>query len=230
MISPAPANPPRARPGFTLVEVLLVLGVLAVIAALAWPSLGGALERFRLRKAADQIRIQWQQARIQAIRSNCRWEFRYVPGGRQWLVQSVAQTETMVDPTTGQMLGSVGPALPGAGLAGSSSPGGSLPEGVRFAPLPGSEDTLAAGGGAAGSSAYGAELSTDPLGQQLPPLDESDGAAGWSWPIYFYPDGTTDSAAICLENEKGRRIEVRLRGLTGTVTIGANTAAEETLP
>jgi len=38
----------------------------------------------------------------------------------------------------------------------------------------------------------------------------------WSTPIFFYPDGSTSTAAILLKNEAGRCIEIRLRGLTGS--------------
>ena len=40
----------------------------------------------------------------------------------------------------------------------------------------------------------------------------------WSTPIFFYPDGSTSTAAVLLKNEAGRCMEVRLRGLTGTGT------------
>ena len=46
----------------------------------------------------------------------------------------------------------------------------------------------------------------------------ADGKA-WSTPIFFYPDGSTSTAAMLLKNEAGRCIEVRLRGLTGTGTV-----------
>ncbi len=105
-----------------------------------------------------------------------------------------------------------------------------MPEGVRFALLPGGEAAFAGRSALPYGDAEGSELPPDMPGQQLPPLDETEGVAGWSWPVYFYPDGTADSASICLENEQGRRIEVRLRGLTGVVTIGSNIAAEEALP
>jgi len=61
-------------------------------------------------------------------------------------------------------------------------------------------------------------------------VDQDEGTGTWSWPICFYPDGTADSASVWLENEKGRRMEVRLRGLTGVVTVGSLSAAEEVLP
>ena len=49
-------------------------------------------------------------------------------------------------------------------------------------------------------------------------LGETPGVDGkaWSVPIFFYPDGSTSTAAVLLKNENGRCIEVRLRGLTGT--------------
>ena len=49
-------------------------------------------------------------------------------------------------------------------------------------------------------------------------LGESSGSDGtvWSTPIFFYPDGSTSTAALLLKNESGRCIEIRLRGLTGT--------------
>jgi len=215
----------RTRRAFTLVEVLLVLGVVVLIAALAFPSMTGTLDRFRLRKAADQIRIQWQQARTQAIRSNCRCSFRYVPGGRHWAVQTVTQTETLVDPSSGQMLNSFGAAGSAGGLSDSQAHCGELPEGVRFAQLPAGR-----AGAGANTSPYGSRLPSDAMDGQLPLLDETEAGAGWSWPIYFYPDGTADSASICLENEKGRRVEVHLRGLTGVVTVGSSSAAEEGQP
>ena len=42
----------------------------------------------------------------------------------------------------------------------------------------------------------------------------------WSAPVFFFPDGTTSTAAVLLKNQSERCMEVRLRGLTGTTTIG----------
>ena len=48
-------------------------------------------------------------------------------------------------------------------------------------------------------------------------LGETPGTDGtWSSPIFFYPDGSSSTAAILLKNDLGRCIEIRLRGLTGT--------------
>jgi len=53
---------------------------------------------------------------------------------------------------------------------------------------------------------------------------------GWSGPIFFYPDGTTSTARVVLTNERGRRIEVSLRSLTGMVSISEIYTSEEGQP
>lgn len=55
--------------GFTLVELLLVLALVVVLAALVAPSLSGTLEKVRLDAAAEQIRTAWIDARLEAMRS-----------------------------------------------------------------------------------------------------------------------------------------------------------------
>ena len=51
------------RRGLTLIEVLLVLAVLVMVAALAVPSISSLLDGQRLRKSGDQIHGEWAKAR-----------------------------------------------------------------------------------------------------------------------------------------------------------------------
>jgi len=48
----------------------------------------------------------------------------------------------------------------------------------------------------------------------------------WSAPVFFFPDGTTSTAATLLKNQSNRCLEVRLRGLTGTTSTGSITFPE----
>ncbi len=42
---------------------------------------------------------------------------------------------------------------------------------------------------------------------------------GWSNPILFYPDGSTSTARVVVQNRKGRRIGIELRGITGSTRV-----------
>ena len=49
---------------------------------------------------------------------------------------------------------------------------------------------------------------------------EETGSAGWSEPILFYPNGRTTSARIWLAGERDYYLDVMLRGVTGSATVG----------
>ena len=48
-------------------------------------------------------------------------------------------------------------------------------------------------------------------------------------PVFFFPDGTTSTATLILENKYQRRIELSLRGLTGVITVGDTYPADDSL-
>jgi type IV fimbrial biogenesis protein FimT len=62
------ARTASATSGFTLVELMLALAVLAILATLALPTFGGALERHRLRAAAEGLAADIAEARFEAAR------------------------------------------------------------------------------------------------------------------------------------------------------------------
>ncbi len=53
--------------GFTLIELMVTLTVLAIITMIATPSLASALENQKLKQAALELKIALQQARSQAL-------------------------------------------------------------------------------------------------------------------------------------------------------------------
>jgi prepilin-type N-terminal cleavage/methylation domain-containing protein len=69
MANPA-RMPERPERGFSLVEMLIVVGIVAVMAAVALPNIGQYIRNYRIRGAAQVIAGELQAARSRAIMSN----------------------------------------------------------------------------------------------------------------------------------------------------------------
>lgn len=64
------ANVPRPSKGFTLVELMVVVAVLAIISAIAMPSFTEVIESQRMKGAATDLMIVMTRARSEAIKRN----------------------------------------------------------------------------------------------------------------------------------------------------------------
>lgn len=60
----------RAVSGFTLVELMVALAVVAILVISAMPTFGGLIDKYRLKGAADALQGEVQFARSEAIRRN----------------------------------------------------------------------------------------------------------------------------------------------------------------
>jgi prepilin-type N-terminal cleavage/methylation domain-containing protein len=67
---------PIGAEGFSLIELLVVTGIVLVVATLAMPSVTQGLTAYRLRQSSVQLAGLLQQARISAVRSNIPVELR----------------------------------------------------------------------------------------------------------------------------------------------------------
>lgn len=116
--------------GFTLTELLVTVGVIAILAALAVPTMRDVIANSRIRASSESIQNGLAQARAEAVRMNTQVEFVLAAAG--WQVRK-ASDGTVLHQSSGKE-GSTGMALtktPGAadritynafGLAASVNP------------------------------------------------------------------------------------------------------------
>jgi prepilin-type N-terminal cleavage/methylation domain-containing protein len=226
------------RQGFTLLELMLVLGLLVMVGAIAWPSIQKAYEGIRLKKTAEQVMAAFGHARVLAMTTGVTQAFRFEPGTGQYTMTSVQDDSAAVDADAS---GSASAA------AGTSSSGTSSSTDSSSATDPNANSSAGSSsnpngmtsGNAAGSCAYQltdgfafakGERVLDTRAalaeSELPEDASSGGSSDAAPPVLFYPDGTTSEAVVTIADKTGRSISVTLRGLTGVARMGDVFTAE----
>lgn len=214
-------RPPRPPRGFTLLELLLVLALLVVLAAVSWPALRKPLASRRLRQAGQAVRIEVARARLEAMRTGQEQGLVYARnGGRlRRFARPVAFDPDAESGVPGSTAGVGWQREPMAPTRGGDSLARweevRLPEPILF------------------SDEFAAEYEAS--GEDVPPPVEVGGPAAlhdgealaewwthgddgeaWSVPIWFRADGTASDAEWRLHNEQGESLRVQVRGLTGS--------------
>jgi prepilin-type N-terminal cleavage/methylation domain-containing protein len=63
-------NPQRRDGGFSLVELLIVVAIIVIAAAVALPNIGGYIRNYKIKGAAQEVAGELQTARSKAIMTN----------------------------------------------------------------------------------------------------------------------------------------------------------------
>ncbi len=208
----SPINNSRTTRGVTLLELLLVLSLLVIIGAMAFPAIHGAFDRQILRKSAEQIRVDLAKTRNEAMRSGKIMVFQYQAEAGSYQIQPWAQQTDLVegDLQTLSTMGSAGSnngSRPGANSATplSAQPGNPL--------TPSTLGYLRARDLPDGVVFVGANVGQDLRLQSVDPTIAT--MVNQNPPLVFYPDGTSSNAQIVLRNRQGHVAIVQLRALTG---------------
>lgn len=190
--------------GFTLLELLLAMAVLAAIAAVSIPHFDLLLGDRRLVRGGEQIRIEMTRLRVESMRQGRVMMLEAMSGGnsiRFKPYESVADAIEAIDQT-----GSQSALLSGATQGTLTTIASESSE--QTIELPALVTVESVG---VVSASRGFEIEQSLL---------SDQANGWSRPILFYPDGSTSTAAVVLRLESTGHLTVKLRGITGEATVG----------
>lgn len=204
-------------------ELLLVMGILALVGGIAWPLISQAYVNIKLRNAAEQIQAVWGKARVDAISSGLPHVFRFEKERGDYSVVSWQDENAALEAATPMAQNNFVPGMamsppvmpsPAPGTAGAvtnyggaaTTQGPKLPEGMIFTNIDRTSDTRA--------MAADAQFS-------------SIGITSTSIPVVFYPDGTASDAVLTITNSKGRYITLNLRGLTGITRVGEITLGPE---
>lgn len=104
-----PGRSPSARRhagrGFSLIELMVTVAVLAVGLALAAPSLSTQIANYRLRSAAEGVLNGLNFARAEAVRRNSNVSFTLNAGGAGWTVAQVSTATTLQTRANGEAPG-----------------------------------------------------------------------------------------------------------------------------
>jgi prepilin-type N-terminal cleavage/methylation domain-containing protein len=112
------------RGGFTLLELTLVLAVIVLLAAMAYPSLEAMYAEVRLTAAADQVRAAWADARAKAVEDGLPYRFAVMPADGRYRIA----------PDSGDYwAGGAGAAAPADADSPPLDREDALPKGVSFA-------------------------------------------------------------------------------------------------
>lgn len=80
-------TPARRSGGFTVVELLVALGIVALLSAMAVPTLRSVMENSRIKAASQSLQNGLTMARAEAVRLNTRVSFTLAGGG--WTIARV---------------------------------------------------------------------------------------------------------------------------------------------
>jgi prepilin-type N-terminal cleavage/methylation domain-containing protein len=197
--------------GFTLVEIMVAVGIMAVIMTIAIPTLFQNMHPDSMRKAVKDVMTICSDARARAILDGATMEVRIRPGDRTFSVGPAADSggNEIGASRSFMFQGDEMVEQPAAG------PGGGLP-GRKDYKWGDRMDRRPAGGGGpvSGAVTLSPTIIIEGLGVNGEDWTEDEEAR-----IRFRPNGTCDEMSIVLMSDKGERRNIWLEVVTGLAEL-----------
>jgi prepilin-type N-terminal cleavage/methylation domain-containing protein len=190
----------KARSGYTLLELVIVLALLVVLTAMVYPSLETMYADYRVTAGADMVRAGWASARGHALNESRAYRFSIIPDRGNFRIA----------PDSAEFWQG-GNDVPAANDPASPvfTQEGTLPKDIRFVSMESLQYGAAVPGG---ESAY-------PSGGIDPNL--------WVTKAVFLPDGTVlENVEQPIQTRGARPVILNLRALTGVVSVRYYTPPE----
>lgn len=196
---------PRRR-GYSMMEIVVVLSVLAGMAALAYPLLKPPIAKLRLQAAGQEVATELAKARVKAMQSGVAQVFRVQlhTGKFQVLPASESDDDAPAEAKSARLENAKDDSVQANSAERSpmTEPDDEfveekeLPEGIVF------------------------EAPTNDQSPEQPVTKVVEDDDGWLDFAVFYPDGGTTNAVVGLHGEPDICLDVKLSGLTGVARIG----------
>jgi Tfp pilus assembly protein FimT len=193
----------RAVSGMSLLELLLVVGLLATVAAISWPALRRPMNRSFVQTAAQDLQRDLLAARFEAMDRGSVRVFQFQPGTTQYWIGEKIQDDPREEETSLDTQTSSTDSISRA-TDDTESTVQNLPDGTYFQ-SPEMPRTK------------GADAAND-----LPSAKTTESASQegrWSKPVRFYPSGRMDSAKLVIESDDGYVITIDIQGLAGRIRL-----------
>ncbi|MCU0708766.1 MAG: prepilin-type N-terminal cleavage/methylation domain-containing protein [Pirellula sp.] len=220
MISPTADRQPNRKRGFTLLELLLVLAILAIMASIAVPTFESMISSRRIQQSIERLQNELLEARVEAMKTGQAQVFRATIHGDSYSISPWLSGDEASDASAGATVMTAGGVMEtertetGAVASTASSAGGLDSESVKQLDT----DVMFYAVETLVDARNALEIQQSGEIAPLPGVATAPTSGSMSSPLLLYPDGTSTTAQIILADVHGRRMAIQLRGVTGRST------------